>query len=391
MSTRHLHLVHLLIRHRCDGQVCFLVYPHERWRNAAGEPYLALPAKKTVADPLAEFRVGTPLDTYVDRILQEEFGVPADAYALEQELRAVHMKMVSPATGLRTHYTIYPIDLWVDPAQREPLRQRKGGVWLTCEQAASHPQVSPTAGHILRFLPKREVKLDAHYARYPQHEEQPEAPRRLLKDVSDRPSMDARAKQWLSHNLRGVRHLPRKTLDEILEAGHRAFNLRVADPYLRYQMQGQGFTWSFFTDKESQDCHVHGAPVVEIYGILEGRMEIWWKPYYERGTAAWNHRILETGDWLEVDSLQCHIVHWLTRGKGVVFKAGPGPLAEVGKLGITGKTQCIECPCMKPTQVRALEVRRKSPAFTEPEPEPEPQEDTVETAAIVRTLAAEDR
>lgn len=130
----------------------------------------------------------------------------------------------------------------------------------------------------------------------------------------------------------------------------------IGDPYLRYQMQGLGFTWSFFTHKDGQDCHVHGAPMVEIYGILAERMDIWWKPYFERGTSAWSHHILEPGDWLEVDSLECHIVHWLTPGQGVVFKAGPGPLAEVGKLGVNGKTPCAGCPCMKPQQVKILEV-----------------------------------
>ena len=70
-------------------------------------------------------------------------------------------------------------------------------------------------------------------------------------------------------------------------------------------------------------------PVVEPNGVLESSLEVWWKPYYERGTSAWSHRVLHVGDWLEVDSLQCHIVHWLTEGKGVVLKAGPGPLAEI--------------------------------------------------------------
>ena len=119
-----------------------------------------------------------------------------------------------------------------------------------------------------------------------------------------------------------------------------------------------GFTWSFFTHKDPQDCHAHNAPVVEIYGILEGCLETWWKTYYDRGTSGWSHRLLDAGDWLEVDSLQCHIVHWLTEGKGVVFKAGPGPLAEVGKLGVKGKTPCDECPCMKPKKVKILEVAR---------------------------------
>ena len=120
-------------------------------------------------------------------------------------------------------------------------------------------------------------------------------------------------------------------------------------------MQGVGFTWSFFTEKDRQDIHVHGAPVVEIYGVLEGELEIWSKPYYDRGTSAWSHRIVGPGDWIEVDSLQCHIVRWRTRGQGVVFKAGPGPLTGVGRLGEKGKTPCAECPCMKPPEVIALE------------------------------------
>jgi hypothetical protein len=170
--------------------------------------------------------------------------------------------------------------------------------------------------------------------------------------------MHALASKWLSHNRAGVRHLRKVDLDDILAKGGRAFNLRVADPYLRYQLQGIGFTWSFFTHRDPQDLHVHSAPVVEIYGILEGKLEVWWKPYHDRGTSAWCRRTLEAGDWLEVDSLQCHIVHWLGEGKGVVFKAGPGPLAEVGRLGVKGKTRCGDCPCMKPLEVVNLDGSR---------------------------------
>ncbi|MGD0578079.1 MAG: hypothetical protein ABSC08_04035 [Bryobacteraceae bacterium] len=182
----------------------------------------------------------------------------------------------------------------------------------------------------------------------------------VLPMPSGSPTMDGLALKWLSHNLSGVRHLPKNTLDRILDAGDRAFNLRVADPYLRYQMQGVGFTWSFFTEKDRQDIHVHGAPVVEIYGVLEGQLEIWSKPYYERGTSAWSHRILEDGDWLEVDSLQCHLVNWLSKGKGVVFKAGPWPLFGVGRLGEKGKTQCADCPCRKPPEVIEVSIPRQS-------------------------------
>jgi len=366
MAPRNLHIVHLLVRqNRPDGLVGFLVYPHEHWKDPNGQPYLALPAKKTVKDPLAEFIQGTPLDVYIDGIVCEDLKLPDNTYDVDQEFEAVEHRTPSPTQKddqgqpLMTHYTIYPIDLWVAPEQREPLRQRLGGQWLTCDEALTKPGLSPTARQVFHELNKRHEDFQKKPPD-PEKEKrkalQAEALRRLFSPVSNRAGMDALARQWLSHNLHGVRHLTRKTLYEILNAGDRAFNLRVADPYLRYQMQGQGFTWSFFTDKDKQDCHVHGAPIVEIYGILEGEMEIWSKPYYERGTSAWSHRILKAGDWLEVDALQCHIVHWLGAGKGVVFKAGPGPLAEVGKLGVKGKTPCDGCSCMKPERVKALEA-----------------------------------
>jgi hypothetical protein len=94
---------------------------------------------------------------------------------------------------------------------------------------------------------------------------------------------------------------------------------------------------------------------VQIYGILEGRMEIWWKLYDDRWTSAWSHRVLELDDWVEVDALRCHIVHWLTEGKGTVFKAGLGPLDGVGRLGEKGRTPCEDCPCLKPSEVLRLE------------------------------------
>ncbi len=365
MAPRTLHIVHLLVRQNlADGKVGFLLYPHENWKNASGQPYLTLPAKKTVKAPLAEFIQGTPLDTYIDAIACEEWKLHSNAYDVDQEVEAIDLDMGSPTQKdeqgqpLMTHYTVYPVELWVAPEQREPLSKHLKGRWLTCDEALVEPQLSPTARKVFEALKKRREDFKEKPPDSEQEKRlalQAEALGRLFSPVSDRASMDALAREWLSHNLHGVRHLTRQTLYEILDAGDRAFNLRVADPYLRYQMQGQGFTWSFFTHKDEQDLHVHGAPIVEIYGILEGEMEIWSKPYYERGASAWSHRVLRAGDWLEVDALQCHIVHWLGKGKGVVFKAGPGPLAEVGKLGVKGKTPCTECPCMKPESVIQLE------------------------------------
>jgi len=357
MAARRLHVVHLLIRDEQGGKVRFLVYPHDKWLKTAHQPYLVLPTKKAVGDPLAAFIRGVPVEELVDAILREDLHLGEDDCALEEELVPVRTTMRSPSTGRRTTYTVYPIDIWVDPVQREPLRARVNGQWLTCRRAVGHPQVSPTARSVFELILQRERRLNRRYRARPEAEQKPRAPRRLVKGVPDRPSIDALAMRWFSRNKAGVRHLPRQVLNEILDAGDRAFNLRVADPYLRYQMQGVGFTWSFFTHKDKQDVHVHGAPVVEIYGILEGRMEVWWKPYCDRGTSAWNHQILDEGDWVEVDSLQCHIVHWLAEGRGVVFKAGPGPLAGVGRIGTEGKTSCKDCPysCVKPQEVIDLQ------------------------------------
>jgi hypothetical protein len=355
MSARTLHVVHLLIRNAVNGAVGFLVYPHEQWRAPSGQPYLTLPAKKTLADPLLPLPHGTSVEHFVDAVLREDLRLAAADYALEEEIEPVEAEMVSPTHGQMTKYVVYPIEVWVHPSRREAMRASVNGQWLACHEASAEPRVSPTAAAVFRHLPMREERLAAHYREHPEAEHRPEALRRLLGDVPDRPTMQALAGKWLDQNRGGVRHLPRQTLNDILAAGDRAFNLRVADPYLRHQMQGLGFTWSFFTHRDPQDVHVHGAPVVEIYGVLEGRLEVWSKPYHDRGTSAWARHVLEAGDWLEVDSLQCHVVHWLGEGKGVVFKAGPGPLAEVGRLGVKGKTPCKDCPCLKPARVAELE------------------------------------
>jgi hypothetical protein len=347
-STRSLHVVHLLIRSRQGGSVGFLVYPHPKW------PFHTLPSKKTVIEHFDAFQQGSSLESFLEAVLQEDLGLPLEEYALEQELEPAHAELPSPTSGEMTQYTIYPLDVWVNPARHEWLRARVKGEWLTCAAAVDDERLSKTARAVFRVVREREQVLEHNYAHHPEKEQQPDVPRRLLHEVADRPTMYALARKWLSHNRSGVRHLTKHELDEILDSGGRAFNLRVADPYLRYQMQGLGFTWSFFTERDPQDLHVHGAPTVEIYGVLEGRLEIWWKAYHDRGTSAWCHRILSAGDWLEVDSLQCHIVRWLGAGKGVVFKAGPGPLAEVGRLGVKGKTPCGDCPCMKPPEVMKL-------------------------------------
>ena len=154
--------------------------------------------------------------------------------------------------------------------------------------------------------------------------------------------MDAVACQWAAAHEGGVRVVRGAEVRDILAGGDRAFNLRVADPYLPYHRQGLGFTWSFFSPKDKQDLHVHGLPAVEIYGVLAGRLQLWFKPMNQHGVRTWQCRTLEAGDWAEVEPLHCHFAAWLTpAGLGTVIKAaGSGELAGVGRLGVSGKTVC---------------------------------------------------
>ena len=355
MSIPTVHVVQILIRHSVNNRVCFLVHPHESWRPGQNFDwkYLVMPAKKSVADPYAPSLRGQTLEEFVKNAMEGDLKLSEQEYALEDEISPTMVKMPAVKQQRVKEFVICPVVVWVDPAARQRIKENLNGQWLTCEQAAEHKQTSPTARAVFKHLLKREEELAARYRAKPEEEEREENPHRLLVSVPDRPSMYALARRWFSQNRSGVRYLSKQTIDEVLDSGKRAFNLRVADPYLRYQLQGVGFTWSFFTEKDKQDVHVHSAPTVEIYGVLEGEMEIWWKPYYDRGTSAWSRQILSAGDWIEVEALQCHIVNWTKPGKGVVFKAGPGPMAEIGRLGVKGKTPCDTCPCVKPPEMLA--------------------------------------
>ena len=157
--------------------------------------------------------------------------------------------------------------------------------------------------------------------------------------------MEAMACHWAASHTSGMRTVRKADVERILASGDRAFNLRVADPYLPYQRQGLGFTWSFFTPKDTQDVHVHGMPAVEIYGVIEGRLLIWHKPMNQRGARTWQHTILEPGDWAEMEPLECHFACWLTpHGLGTVIKASAqGELGGHGRIGEKGKTTCKDC------------------------------------------------
>lgn len=353
---RRLHALHVLVRDQCQGQTWFCLQEHSKWTDHAGRSLLAPPTKKTVAEPGADVLDGVSIERFVDEVMQGELQLERNDYLLDQELELASVEHVSPTQHELTLYEVCPVDVWVEPGRRAGLAAASGGKWLTIDEALAHAQLSPTAKTTFEMLRDREQRLNARYAANPAEEQAPGAPRRLLAGVPARPTMEMLAHKWLAANAGGLRVLHGAELKAILAAGGRAFNLRVADPYLDYQDQGLGFTWSFFTHKVRQDLHYHGTPIFEIYGILEGRLEMWWKPFHARGTSAWSHRVLEPGDWAEVGPRQCHIVRWAGEGMGIVFKAGAGQLAGVGRPGLCGKTSCKDCTCIKPGEVQQLET-----------------------------------
>jgi hypothetical protein len=197
---RYLHVVHLLIRENlAGGQVGFLVYPHEHWRAPDGSPYLALPAKKTADNPLIEILEGAPLDAYIDEIALKEWQLPSTAYTAEQEFEAAEWTLPSPHQRdgefrpVPTKYRVHPVEVWVAPEHREPLRERLLGRWLTPDEALAGHWLSPTARGVFTELKRRH----AHFQSDPPQPEQKrdviaaEALCRLFGPVPDRPSMDA--------------------------------------------------------------------------------------------------------------------------------------------------------------------------------------------------------
>jgi mannose-6-phosphate isomerase-like protein (cupin superfamily) len=316
--------------------------------NESAARFLLLKKQGGFTFPPTKFRPGEGLYQALVRVMEEDLGLPALSYYPENELGMLPNEGESPRyPGLSKQWYLYPVDMSLTPEAASSLKvDGKELVWWTIDeilQEAREPNVRAIAQYI----------KDTH----------PE----LLQKVHSGPSMDALASHWAARNRGGVRHVRAADLRNILDAGNRAFNLRVADPYLPYQKQGLGFTWSFFTPKDTQDVHVHGLPAVEIYGVIEGRLQVWYKPMSERGVRTWRCVTLEAGDWLEVEALHCHFAFWPEpEGLGTVIKAaGAGELAGVGKIGVAGKTTCKDCnvhsQClMHPRMLRILEEYSKS-------------------------------
>jgi len=276
--------------------------------------------------PPTKFCPGEDLYAALVRPMEEDLGMASGSYFPEEELDMIpNAGTTVRYHGLPKQWYLYPVDISLTQEAFSKLKDLPGkDQWWTLDQIlkeAKEPNVLAMANHILKNCSE------------------------LTSEVFSAPSMDALASHWAARNEGGVRVVREKDITDILDAGSRAFNLRVADPYLPYQKQGLGFTWSFFTPKDKQDVHVHGLPAVEIYGVMEGRFQLWHKPMNQRGVRTWQCLTLEAGDWAEVEPLNCHFGCWLTpSGLGTVIKAaGQGDLAGVGKLGVSGKTVCDQC------------------------------------------------
>jgi hypothetical protein len=294
--------------------------------------FMLIPKQGYPTFPPTKFRPGEELYSALVRPMEEDLGLAPDSYYPEEELPAIPRAGTSPRyEGLPKQWYLYPV---VMSLTREAFVKLETA---SANQSDTHKPVWWSIDEVLKQAQEPNVLAIASFLK--------ENRKDLLSAPPVAPSMEALACSWAAHCDSGARIVRGSDIRRILDSGSHAFNLRVADPYLPYQKQGLGFTWSFFSPKDKQDVHVHGLPAVEIYGVLEGRLQIWHKPMYQRGVRAWRCVTLQAGDWAEIEPLTCHFACWLdSMGLGTVIKAArSGELGGVGRLGVTGKTTCTNC------------------------------------------------
>ena len=262
-----------------------------RRQGAAGESaeFLLVTMQGHPTFPPTKFRPGEDLYSAMVRPMEEDLGLPPGSYFPEEELPVIPNAGESPRyPGLTRQWYLYPV---VVSLTGEGLAGLEKSI---ADDKSALRSLCPTwwsLDEVLKRAKEPNVLAIASYLR----DKRPD----LLKTPPVEPSMEALACSWAARHSGGVRVVRNADIRRIIGAGSRAFNLRVADPYLPYQKQGLGFTWSFFTPKDTQDIHVHGLPAVEIYGVLEGRLQIWHKPMDQRGVRAWRCQTLNAGDWAE--------------------------------------------------------------------------------------------
>lgn len=319
-------------------------------KKKGASEYLLVTKQGYPTFPPTKFRPGEDLYSALVRPMEEDLGLPAGSYFPEEELPVIPNSGKSVRyPGLSKQWYLYPVVISLTSEGMAAIRR------IVTKKGPIHDSLSP-AWQSLNKVASRAKEPNVRAIAATLRDNLPES----LNKPPAEPSMPALACSWAAQHNGGVRVVRDVDIRRIISAGSRAFNLRVADPYLPYQKQGLGFTWSFFTPKDKQDVHVHGLPAVEIYGVQEGRLQLWHKPMDQRGVRAWQCQILNAGDWAEVEPLNCHFACWLDReGLGTVIKAaGTGELAGVGRIGTSGKTTCKDCSvkrnCLKPPDMKEL-------------------------------------
>lgn len=204
--------------------------------------------------PATRIRQGEDLYDALDRIAVEDLGLKPGAFFPEKELAPLENAGESSRhRGLDRRWHIYPVDLSLDRETRKRLKHDTRISFRTLSEIGAL-QIDPNVRRIIEML--QAATADESLL--------------TLESVHAAPSMQARACRWAANNRSGARVARKNEITGILDSGSRAFNLRVADPYLPYHKQGMGFTWSFFTPKDTQDIHVHGASSIEMDGALKG-------------------------------------------------------------------------------------------------------------------------
>jgi len=267
--------------------------------------------------PPTKLRQSEDLYRALVRPIEEDLGMPPGSYFPEKELKPIPSSGVSPRyPGLPSRWHLYPVvvSLTEEAQQRlEPLPA--GTVWYTLDE-------------ILAQATEPNVRAIAEYLIGPGAE--------LLTDIPSSPSMDALASHWAASHGPGARVLRRTQLQRILAAGSRAFNLRVADPYLPYQRQGYSpdsgriasgssdgtiCFWDGQTGEQLRSFRAHRHAVKSLACSPDGQRLVSGGGEEDRTVRVWD---LQTGAELWCFRAQSH------GAKQVAYSSGGGWIASCG-------------------------------------------------------------
>jgi RNA polymerase sigma-70 factor (ECF subfamily) len=149
MSQRRVNVIHVFAI-RGEGEARqILFHPHATWSVPdSGKRLITVFTKKIAADPSSPTVDTDALRHALSAVLCDDLGLAGGA-AWEGCLPCAAVEMCSPAQRVGTTYSIWPVEVRLDPAQNDALRARLGGEWLTEREALRRPYLSPTARGVL--------------------------------------------------------------------------------------------------------------------------------------------------------------------------------------------------------------------------------------------------